>query len=156
MSSSTGSTVDSSMQGSWSFCGSRCGSRRSHSGQRERWSGTNIAFMVLGFVFFWPVGLLLLGWILSGRQVRDLPGAIRGAYIHFFGTAETRFASGSDNVVFNEYQQTQYDRIREIKNEIGRRADNFKSFREDAQRRADQEEFDRFMASAPISKDRGE
>lgn len=152
MSASTGSTVDSPMHGSWS----RCGSRRSHSGQRGHWSGTNIAFMVLGFVFFWPVGLVVLGWILSGRHVRDLPAAVKGVYSHFFGNSESRFSGGSDNIVFNEYQQTQYDRIREIKNEIGKRAEHFKSFREDVQRRADQEEFDRFMASAPISKDRGE
>ena len=60
-----------------------------------------------------------------------------------------------DNVVFNEYQQTQYDRIREIKEEIKSRANRFSEFRMDAKRRADQEEFNRFMASGPYSDSSG-
>ena len=57
--------------------------------------------------------------------------------------------SRSDNVVFNEYQQTQYDRIKEIKDEIDARAKHFAAFRDEAQRRKDEEEFSRFMASSP-------
>ena len=57
--------------------------------------------------------------------------------------------SRSDNIVFNEYQQTQYDRIREIKDETDSRAKNFAEFRNDAQRRKDEEEFNRFMSSSP-------
>ena len=41
------------------------------------WSGLNIAAMVLGFVIFWPIGLLILFWNMSGRDVRDLPQGIR-------------------------------------------------------------------------------
>ncbi|MFK7997708.1 MAG: DUF2852 domain-containing protein [Granulosicoccus sp.] len=119
-------------------------------GPTQRWSGTNIAVMVLGFVMFWPLGLVILGWIMVGRDVRDLPGAIKNLWAQFFGgsTVDCRF-SGSDNIVFNEYQQTQYDRISEIKNEIRERARRFKEFSMDAKRRADREEFDRFMSSAP-------
>lgn len=152
MSSSTGSTVDSSKHPSWS----RCGTRYANNGSCARWSPTNIAGMVIGFVVFWPVGLVILAWILSGRHVRDLPAAIRDLWSRFFSKTESRFHSGTDNIVFNEYQQTQYDRISEIKNEIRERARRFTEFREDIQRRRDREEFDRFMASAPGSSGRGE
>ena len=109
--------------------------------------------MVLGFVFFWPVGLLILAWIMSGRDVRDLPGVIQAMWSQFFGGQgmDSRFTSSTHNIVFNEYQQTQLDRIREIKNEIRERARRFKEFSMNAKRRADQEEFDRFMNSAPGS-----
>ena len=55
----------------------------------------------------------------------------------------------SDNVVFNEFQQTQYDRIREIRDEIKERSRRFAQFRANAKRRADEEEFNRFMGDAP-------
>lgn len=143
MSSSRGSNVGHQGFQSWSR-------GQDESGRTARWSGVNIAAMVVGFVFFWPVGLVVLFWIMSGRQVQELPGAIRGQWQHFFGASKTP-AEGINNRVFNDYQQTQYDRIREIKEEIKHRAQRFTNFREDAQRRVDQEEFDRFMASNPTN-----
>ncbi len=116
-------------------------------GRKGSWTGYNIAAMVLGFVFFWPVGLVILYWIIRGRDVRDLPAAAREKWSAMFGRTDR---SGG-NIVFEEYQQTQYDRIREIKEEIKERSRRFAEFREDAQRRADQEEFNRFMSSSPAA-----
>jgi len=101
--------------------------------------------MVVGFVFFWPLGLVVLYWILKGRDVRDLPAAMREKWGQLRGGSYSR----SDNVMFNEYQQTQYDRIKEIHDEIDARAKRFSEFRADARRREDEEEFNRFMASSP-------
>ena len=53
--------------------------------------------------------------------------------------------------MFNAFQQTQYDRIAEIKEEIRERSRRFTEYRADAQRRADEEEFNRFMANSPAS-----
>lgn len=58
-------------------------------------------------------------------------------------------SSESDNSLFNEFQQTQYDRIREIKEEIKDRSNRFNEYRADAKRRADEEEFNNFMSSSP-------
>lgn len=151
MTSSSSSTVEHNRCGPWSANrasrrGGKCGGN---------WSGTNIAAMVVGFVIFWPVGLMVLFWILSGRHVQDLPGAIRQQWRSFFGNGREP-VEAVDNVVFNEYQQTQYDRIREIKEEIKGRAQRFRDFRMDAKRRADQEEFNQFMASSPSSDSSGQ
>lgn len=116
------------------------------------WSGINIAAMVLGFVFFWPVGLIILFWILTGNHVKDLPQAIRYHWSNLSGywRATDGFSNGkSDNVVFNEYQQTQYDRIHELKEEIKSRAQRFKDYRANAKRHADEEEFNQFMSDGP-------
>ena len=121
-------------------------------GQRGNWSGLNIAAMVVGFVIFWPIGLLILYWIARGRSVKDLPSGIRHQWSRFSGHWQTGDATGldaSENVVFNEFQQTQYDRIREIKDEIKERSRRFAEFRASAKRRADEEEFNRFMNEAP-------
>jgi len=127
----------------------RCSGRYgSDWGKKGSWTGYNIAAMVLGFVFFWPVGLVILYWIIRGRDVRDLPAAAREKWSEMFGRSGNR---RSDNIVFEEYQQTQYDRIREIKEEIKERGRRFADFREQAQRRADQEEFSQFMSTSPAT-----
>ncbi len=130
-------------------------SHQSHRGSsccgRGHWSGTNIVAMVLGFFLFAPLGFAVLLWTIAGHPIEELPGWLRDKWQQLFrGAARTR--GDSDNVVFNEYQQTQYDRIREIKEEIRRRAEAFRNFRFDAKRRRDQHEFDEFMATSPGQK----
>ena len=142
MSSSYCSTADRSERSSHE---NRCGD---WSGRGD-WSGFNIAAMVLGFVFFWPVGLFFLYWILKGRSVKDLPRATRRKWHRMTGGQPRPGVEASDNEVFNEYQQTQFDRIREIKAEIKDRSRRFAEFRANARRRADEEEFSRFMSEAP-------
>lgn len=115
------------------------------------WSGMNIAAMVLGFIIFPPLGFAVLVWALLGRPVQELPGWVRDKWHQYFGAGRAISSGDSDNVIFNEYQQTQYDRIQEIKDEIRRRADAFRSFRFDAKRRKDQQEFDDFMSTSPDS-----
>jgi len=110
---------------------------------KGNWTGPNIAAMVIGFVLFWPIGLFFLYWIMKGRNVMDLRSTVANKWQRFKGTSSQ--SEGSDNEVFNEYQQTQYDRIQEIKQEIESRARRFTQFRSDAKRRADEEEFRRFM-----------
>lgn len=112
-------------------------------------SGFNLVAMILGFVFFWPVGLLIVFWICSGRHVRDLPDAIRELWERGFGGESKLSGAPTDNSVFNAYQQTQYDRIREIKEEIKSRAQHFSDFRANAKRRADEAEFNEFMKDSP-------
>ncbi len=121
------------------------------------WSAMNIAAMVVGFVFFWPVGLLILYWNISGRDIKDLPGAIQEKWSSMFGNplknTKQHGSTISENSVFEEFQQTQYDRIKEIKEEIKNRAHSFKEFRSNAKRRAEEREFQDFMASNPSRDD---
>lgn len=148
MSSSNGSNVDQSENHSRTdYRGNWC--------SRGNWSGINIAAMVIGFVLFWPIGLFLLYWILTGRNVRTIPRAFRSQFSRLTGFCDPdHYAGYSDyesNVVFNEYQQTQFDRINEIKDEIRERSRRFNEYRTNAKRRADEEEFNNFMADTPIS-----
>lgn len=145
MSSSSGTSVNQSGERSWGPC-------RTTKSNRTNWSSFNILAMVLSFVFFWPAGLVVLYWILSGRNAKDLPGAMKEKWQELRGGSFS-LSEGTGNSVFNDFQQTQYDRINEIKHEIKTRSEHFKAFRDDAKRRADQEEFNRFMASKPESSD---
>lgn len=104
-------------------------------------------------VIFWPVGLFILYWILKGRNVGDIPQGMKNKWSKMTGSNGMGRSHGSDNVVFDDFQQTQYDRIREIKDEIKERSRRFSDFRERARRRADEEEFNRFMNEAPVRND---
>ena len=150
MSSSSASTNGQPVNRSQGRC---CGGW----GKGANWSGINIAAMVLGFVLFWPVGLFILYWIVTGGDVRELPQWIYQQWSRLMGmwNGNEGFSKDarSDNVVFNEFQQTQYDRISEIREEIKQRSRRFAEFRANAKRRADKEEFNRFMADAPGSGD---
>lgn len=118
-------------------------------GKKGNWSGLNIAAMVFGFVLFWPIGLLVLFWICTGRNVQSLPEAIQRQWSRFRQFAGIGGAHTSSNSVFDAYQETQYDRIREIKEEIRLRSERFKAFKDEAKRKLDEEEFRRFMANTP-------
>lgn len=113
------------------------------------WSGANIAAMVLGFLVFAPLGFVVLLWTIMGRPIQELPAWVRDKWAQFFRGGYARSYNESDNIVFNEYQQTQYDRIHELKEEIQKRAEAFRAFGFDAKRRQDQQEFEAFMASTP-------
>ncbi len=141
MSFSSGSNVEHSGHSSCFF-----GSDRE---QKAQWSGVNIAIMVFSFVFFWPAGLVVLYWIMTGRNAVELPAALKEKMSGLWRQSGAR--ESQSNRVFDEYQQTQYDRIREIKDEIKERSRRFEAFRRTAKRRADQEEFNQFMASTPTS-----
>lgn len=146
MSTTIGSTVDQPGHRSGGGC---CGNW----GGRANWSGFNIAAMVVGFMVFWPIGLFLLYWIIQGRSVKELPQSIREQWSRMTGGRRDNSTGASDNTVFNEFQQAQYDRIREIKDEIKQRSRRFAEFRAKAKRRADEEEFSQFMAESPSRDD---
>jgi len=105
--------------------------------------------MVLGFVIFAPLGFVVLLWTITGHPIQELPAWVRDKWARFFRGGNGRTYGESDNTIFNEYQQTQYDRINEIREEIRNRTKAFRVFRFDAKRRKDRQEFDEFMARKP-------
>lgn len=125
---------------------SHCAMRRCSKGH---WSGANIAAMVLGFVIFPPLGLAVLAWTILDHPIQELPGWLRDKWNQVFRSHSVDPERGSDNSVFNDFQQTQYDRIQEIKEEIRKRTEAFRAYRENKKRRHDQQEFEDFMSGKP-------
>lgn len=135
--STTGHSRERCSSGDMRFCGG------------GHWSGANIVAIVAGFIIFAPLGFAALVWTMFGRPIQELPGWLREKWGQFTGGRKTWTYSDSENSVFNEYQQTQHDRIREIREEIRNRAEAFRRFRFDAKRRKDQQEFNDFMSGRP-------
>lgn len=107
-----------------------------------RWTPLNIISMVLGFVFFWPVGLVILFYILSGgdmSQVFERCGDwVRGKRNAHHGHRAHR-AGSTGNSAFEDYREATLKRLQEEEAE-------FHAFMERLRKARDQEEFDRFMA----------
>ncbi|WP_415896556.1 DUF2852 domain-containing protein [Neptuniibacter sp. QD72_48] len=114
---------------------------------KGHWSWANITAMALGFIVFPILGLAILLWTILGNPIQELPSWTRKKWqqlLRFRSTVENK---ETNNSVFNEFQQTQYESISRMKEKINRREDAFRTFRADAKRREDQQEFDAFMSN---------
>jgi len=139
---------------------------------KPQWSPVTVALMVLGFVFFWPLGLAMLGYILWGeyfggsadqaqrwmRKQKDWARSCRGRSSSF---RTERHASG--NAAFDEYRDEQMRRLDEERKRLDEEVHAFHEYMANLHKARDREEFDRFMrernsrrdASGPTDGDDG-
>jgi hypothetical protein len=108
-----------------------------------------IALMVLGFVFWWPVGLAILAYVIWGRKMACGQNGGRWAgkmekmqwkMERMRSKMEGRYyAPSSGNRAFDEYRTETLKRLEDEQNE-------FKDFLERLRHAKDKSEFDQFMA----------
>ncbi len=103
----------------------------------ERWldekgKGAWIAAMVLGFVFFWPVGLALLAYMIWSKRMFSKSCTSRR-----MGTTMTTMRP-TGNAAFDAYKS---DTLRRLEDE----QHNFEAFLERLREAKDKSEFDQFM-----------
>ena len=102
-----------------------------------------IVLMVLGFIFWWPIGLAILAFTLWSRRM----GCWRGGYSRWNeGASPMRHAGtwwqpprSSGNRAFDEYRTETLRRLEEEQRE-------FRDFLERLRMAKDKSEFDQFMA----------
>lgn len=108
-------------------------------GRAEAWlddhgKGAWIAAMVLGFIFFWPVGLALLAYMIwSKRMFAGKCATRRHSY-----KARYSAMKPSGNTAFDAYKE---DTLRRLQDE----QDAFEAFLERLRAAKDKSEFDQFM-----------
>lgn len=100
-----------------------------------KWSSANIVALVLGFVVLWPVGLLVLFYILSGGDMADTFNRAK-SWVSGLGSSQSHAHSG--NAAFDQYRDETLRRLEEEQQAFG-------DFMERLKRARDQEEFERFM-----------
>ena len=105
----------------------------------ERGKGAWIVAMVLGFIFFWPVGLALLIYMIWSKRMFNRCGpSTRRSYKQSF--------KSSGNTAFDAYKA---DTLRRLEEE----QDNFQSFLKRLRDAKDKIEFDQFMAEREKQKE---
>ena len=100
-----------------------------------------LAFTVLGFVVFWPLGLAILIYVLWSGKMNcciERMTAWKDDRIKCWDIAH-RESLGSGNTAFDEYRETTLKRLVEERREFTRFLDKLR-------RAKDQDEFDAFMA----------
>jgi len=109
--------------------------------------GAWIAAMVLGFIFFWPVGLALLAYMIWSKRMFSKSCRSRSMTRQGFSVMQS-----SGNLAFDNYKAETLRRLEEEQN-------SFEAFLQRLREAKDKAEFDDFMAdraraaSAPRSND---
>ena len=122
---------------------------------KPSWSPLTIALMVMGFIFFWPVGLAVLAYIIWGEK---FGGSTEKAQRYWnkgasFVRSNTKaagfgrpdFAATSGNAAFDEYRAEQLRRLEEERARLDAEIDAFHEYMANLNKAKDREEFDRFM-----------
>jgi hypothetical protein len=111
--------------------------------------GWEIAGIILGFIFAWPLALAYLVWKLMGYPV---PNEVRKFVERNLGWsfgAPVRASYGfrsTGNSAFEEYRRRELDRLEEERRRLDEESRAFAEFVEELKRAKDREEFDAFMA----------
>lgn len=102
----------------------------------ERGKGAWIAAMVLGFIFFWPVGLALLAYMIWSKRMFSGKCSNRRKAHSPFGSHAAYRTSG--NSAFDAYKN---ETLRRLEQE----QQDFEAFLERLREAKDKSEFDQFM-----------
>jgi hypothetical protein len=116
--------------------------------------GLEIAGIVLGFIWFWPLALAYLVWKMMGYPKYD---EARAFLNESFGRAKddlfrSRGSAGfggfasTGNAAFDEYRRSELERLEEERRKLDEEARDFRNFVEELKRAKDREEFDAYMA----------
>ena len=106
--------------------------------QRGKWAW--IAAMILGFVFFWPVGLALLAYMIWGKQMFARSCGHRRHHDHHHGWGRHAMRAGqpTGNRAFDDYKAEALRRLEEEQ-------EAFEAFLQRLRSSKDKSEFDSFM-----------
>lgn len=123
----------------------------------ERGKGAWIAAMVLGFIFFWPIGLALLAYMIwSKRMFSKCHGrwGRHDQHAHMNDARMRRYGfRASGNSAFDAYKADTLDRLE-------REQDEFEAFLKRLRESKDKAEFDQYLderaRAAKNEADRGE
>jgi Protein of unknown function (DUF2852)/haloacid dehalogenase-like hydrolase len=113
---------------------------------RPAWTPLMIILMVIGFIIYWPIGLVVLAYILAGDRIpevkeffADAPGkkdwwpAWRGG---------SKGYSRTGNLAFDEYREKEVKRMEEERSKLDEERRAFDAFMNDVRTARDREEFD--------------
>ena len=118
---------------------------KSCSSPRRAWE---IAGIILGFIFVWPLALAYLIWKVAGYP---MPAEWR-SYLErtftrpFEGSFRAAPFRGTGNSAFDDYRRAELQRLEEERRRLEEEVKAFASFVEELKRAKDREEFDAFMA----------
>ena len=121
---------------------------------RPAWTPLTIVLMIIGFAVAWPLGLLMLAYILWGHripQVNEHFGASQrqGWCGPSWRSRSEGWSGPSGNAAFDDYRTAELRRLDAERRRLEEERAEFERYARDLRRARDKEEFDRFMANRP-------
>ena len=119
---------------------------------RPAWTPLTIVLMVIGFAVAWPLGLLMLAYILWGDRIPEIRRHFEGVKRDWSSESVcgrrsyTRGFSRSGNTAFDDYREKELKRLDEERRKLEEERREFEEYVRDLRRARDKDEFDRFMA----------
>ena len=100
-----------------------------------------IALAVLGFILFWPLGVVILFYMIWSGKMKCRNGRLASWNRNDLGCCAIRFSvpRTSGNMAFDEYREATLKRLDQEQRE-------FADFLKQLRRAKDQEQFDRFVS----------
>lgn len=118
---------------------------------RPAFTPFTIVLMVILFMVAWPLGLLMLAYLLWGDRLSfdGTPAGAKRAYRSSgcFGWNGSARTQQSGNVAFDEYRKSELKRLEEERRRLDEERAEFEAYVQNLRKAKDQEEFDRFMAA---------
>lgn len=128
---------------------------------RTGFNPVSIFVMVIGFMIAWPLGLLVLAYILWGERfgwrdrLRSFGAGLRDGFAGstfaretFRGGRSSGFGFSTGNTAFDAYRARELDRLEAERRRLDDERREFEAYMRDLRRARDQEEFDRFRAES--------
>ncbi|PTW63107.1 uncharacterized protein DUF2852 [Breoghania corrubedonensis] len=121
---------------------------------RPAWTPLTITLMILGFVFYWPLGLAMIAYILWGDHLHKAFGGVRDDFRDGvrsmrteFGRTEFGMGGGrTGNGAFDEYRDSELERLEDERRRLDEMRAEFDDFLANLRHARDREEFDQFMS----------
>lgn len=120
---------------------------------KPQWGPLTIALMVLGFIFWWPLGLVMLAYIVWGENFGGSAEKAQGfvnrskSWARNCGPRHRHggFGGSSGNAAFDDYRSEQLRRLEEERKRLDEEINAFHDYMANLRKAKDREEFDRFM-----------
>nr|WP_272213350.1 DUF2852 domain-containing protein [Marinicella sp. W31]MDC2879301.1 DUF2852 domain-containing protein [Marinicella sp. W31] len=118
---------------------------------RPAWTPLTIALMVIGFVVFWPLGLVMLAYIIWGDRLNMNKGEWKRSAERAFGSCKRNMRNAdttmhpTGNAAFDEWRRSEMERIEAERRKLDEMHAEFDRYSDELRKARDREEFDRFM-----------
>ncbi len=113
------------------------------------WNPITVTLMIVGFMIFWPLGFVVIGYICWGDKIRDSLREMSSDFRAHAGAAKTqsrnRSTAQSGNFAFDDYRQMELSRLEEERRKLDEMREEFDAYLRELRQAKDKAEFDRFM-----------
>jgi len=130
---------------------------------RPAWTPLTVVLMFIGFAIAWPLGFIMLAYILWGHRVPEIREHFEGVKRdwranrrEWCGPRGGWSSSQSGNAAFDDYRAAELKRLDEERRRLEEERREFEAYVHNLRRARDKEEFDRFMNDRAGRKSSGE